>query len=86
MSKQLTLKNLAEQIAQRNGVEIGKIFAACRFCSVVAARNQLIFEAVNGGIASKAELARQLGFDPARITRGYQAVAEKNNKSTISQT
>jgi len=72
--KVTTIEAMAEQLAVHYGIEAAQIFAPCRIRQVTAARNQLIVDAVSNGIASKIELARRLGIDPARITRVYQAI------------
>ncbi|AEG58673.1 hypothetical protein [Desulforamulus ruminis] len=42
----------------------------------VAARNMLIYEAINHEVLSRNELAKKLQVDPSRITRDFQKVEE----------
>jgi len=78
----LTLGDLAENLSSEYYVEVKDMLGKCRVRQVVKVRNQFIFEAVNQGIASKAQLAKLLGLDPARITHVYQELlATHSNKS-----
>jgi len=71
----IAFEQLAQQIAAEFNVGLQELLGRSRARTVVHARNRLIFEAVNRGIASKSQLARMLNLDPARITRAYDAVS-----------
>lgn len=81
----LTLGDLAEIVSSEHDVEVKEVLGKCRVRQVVKVRNQFIFEAVNHGLASKGELARLLGLDPARITHVYQEMLDANINKSIFQ-
>ncbi|AEG59687.1 transposase [Desulforamulus ruminis] len=78
----LTWQEIVKKIIIENNIEKEKLLGRCRERKIVAARNMLIYEAINQEVLSRRELAKILQVDPARITRGFQKVEESiKNKS-----
>lgn len=80
-----TLSDLAESLSSEYYIEVKEILGKCRVRQVVKVRNQFIFEAVNQGLASKAQLASLLRLDPARITHVYQEMLDTHANKSIFQ-
>jgi chromosomal replication initiation ATPase DnaA len=79
-------ERLVSLIAEEYGIEEETLISPCRVRKVVAARNRLIFEAINLNLCSRSELARWLNMDPSRISRVlYQYLKEKGEIRRISQ-
>lgn len=81
----MTLVDLAENLSLEHYIEVEEMLSKCRVRKVVRMRNQFIFEAINRGLASKAELANLLELDPARITHVYQEMLDVNANKSIFQ-
>ena len=81
----MTLVDLAENLSLEHYIEVEEMLSKCRVRKVVRMRNQFIFEAINRGLASKAELAKLLELDPARITHVYQEMLDVNANKSIFQ-
>lgn len=70
--------DVARQVAGEMQVPLEKLMGNCRLRKVVRARHVLIYRAIAAQLCTRSELARQLGVDPAIITRVYQRMRQES--------
>lgn len=75
-----TFEELASKISKEKQVTLEQLLGKCRIRKVVEARKLLIYQVVEAGVLTRAELAKRLSLDPAVITRGYQQVLMANKQ------
>lgn len=72
----LSMETLLEVVGTDTGVDAEQLMSASRARKVVAARNLVIFLAVNNGVAKRSELAEMFDVSLSRVSRGYYTILE----------
>lgn len=87
----MTMEKLIDYVTSAAGVSFEEMLVRKRVRKVVAARNLLIYLALNHGLATGEELSGRLNISSSRVTRGYYSVHEnrflrENAESIINKT